>query len=447
MADIYSEISDVQREISEFQRMIKELQAELRLITNACVSATGLLIGTGDRIRNSMEANNQALNFAEDRIKLTLQTQLQIKELFYIFKDIETANKKIRMFNNKLYFEFKNQSKVRKVVRGFLDNVDLDLINDEKLEKIIEKSHLQTPDFWLTFVLLALVAWKNNDKAKCKRCVESAIKLNEKATTLFMLLFNLKVKRISAAVNWLENYKKMEKVGLDENVYLMLISSIPTKINQRDELREDDFACRIIDFIKDEVNASQENVNVSEYVEIVVKFFNSLDSVEAFQYESVSKYVKDYQNLAKALSAAQNNAAILQYLEETAHVLKRERNEIINNYIDQLISIPSNGESDIKKEIEYNEEIIRTIKLVKQGDDVITSSNFKQIAKENYDKKVLHDDGKLNLCNELMNWCFINRKPTINTLTYWNIFMLNKPYVEKGYKEYRQRYLDLNSKE
>lgn len=447
MADIYSAISQLENAISELKSKESRLVRELNELANGCLNANNLLNLSRNRINNSMSDNQNALDYSKNAMNLTLQTQLQIKELFYIFKDIETANKKIRMLNNKLYFEFKNQAKVRKVVRSFLDNQSLKLIDDDKIEKIIEKSHLQTPDFWLTFVLLSIIAWKNNEKEKCERCIESALEIDSKSTIIFMMLFNLKIKRINTALKWFECYSSLEKVGKDEDTYLMLLSSIPVKINERNSLNEEDIANKIIDFILLEIENAKAEINETEFVQTIMKFFEKMDNYETMVYDNIRRYVSDYQNMAQALSRAKNNKEILDYLETISQVKKRENNGIIDKYIDELINTPSNGEIQIRREIEYNEEIINTIQLIKAKDNIITSSTFKEIAKENYDQKMHHDSSKLNICNELLKWGFTKKNTDLNTLTTWNIFVLNLPYIKKGYALYRQNYLNLNANE
>ena len=50
-----------------------------------------------------------------------------------------------------------------------MDNLDLNMVNTAIIYKSIEKQHLLTPDFWLTSALIAIMAWKENDKPLADR--------------------------------------------------------------------------------------------------------------------------------------------------------------------------------------------------------------------------------------------------------------------------------------
>ena len=430
--DLKYKIAELQREIGAVERELNEINGELNMIANSAASNNTLLMGTANALSNSMANNASSLDYTNGMINATFDTQLQIKELFFIFKDMETANKKIRALNNKLFFDFRDHAKVRKIVYALMDNLNLDIVSNETIYNTIEKEHLKQPDFWLTYVLLAVMFWKSNDQAKTEQCVAAALKLNEKNTVLFMFQFNLAVHRYSAALKWLQIFEKLGMNGSDAKTLLMLVSSLESKINNFDD-RTNPVAIEVANFIRAKVKEDNTDVDHNALVADVCSFMEKLDTPETLKYEWYRKYVADYQQMANALSKAKNNETILEYFTDISHIVANEKNTVLDNYMSKLISEPSEGEKAIYDEIEYNENIIKAVEEIKTSKGLITSLDFKKIAKERYLAKKKHDESKLNSVLELMNWSYNGCDETINTLTKWNIFVLNKEYAWEGY--------------
>ena len=107
-----------------------------------------------------------------------------------------------------------------------MDNLDFHMVSEELLAKAIEKTHLQTPDYWLTCVLIAVTAWKNDDRERAVRAINSAMELDAKKTASFLLIFNLRMQRDVAAVKWFEALKGMALVGADKSMILLLFSML-----------------------------------------------------------------------------------------------------------------------------------------------------------------------------------------------------------------------------
>lgn len=439
-SDVQAAINQVRSQLNkvlqENQRMIDELNA-LSYSANAGRIA---LINTAENANNALNNSNNVLNYSHSQLKNTFNIQLQIREMYFIFKDVETANKKIRSLTNKLYFDYKNQATIRKIVRGFMDNIDLNMVSDNTIYKSIEKEYLQCPDYWLGFVLLAIMYWKNNNKEKAEQCVNSAVEKNPKSTAIFFMLFNLKLKRLDTALNWFQYYRQLDKTGNDNNTFLMFVSSLPTRIKDLNE--KDKVSKCLVEYIKEQFNADSVESDNNELVSMVYNYFLRLDNDEVLKYEYLRQYISEAQTLANALSKAKNNEAILAFIEDLNKVHLNERNLFLSKYMDELISTPSEAEQVIIDEIKLNEEIIASMESLKNiGDDrIFNSSDFKKMALENNKKRMKHDYGKLNFAKEVMNWVYVNKNLDINSLTNWNLFSLTKGYVEKAYTTYKNVY-------
>lgn len=440
--DLKEKISQVQSNIHTINNEISAVNSELNQISNIAQKATGLLNSVHDRFVDAENNSVNALNYANTKISDVYESQLQIRELFFIFKDLETANKRIRALNNELFFDFRNQAKIRKIVTAFIDNLNLKLVSDETVYKAVEKEYLKAPDYWLAYVLLGIMHWKANDKEKVEQCVEEALKLNEKDTVLFMMQFNLILTRYDAALKWLKVYETLELTGEDDKTLLMIISSISSKVNNFDN-QVDVCALEILEFVKKRLAMDDELVDHKAMVDNVCSFMNKLDTPETLQYANYRQYVADYQIMANILSKAKNNETILEYFNELSHINMHEKNLVSENYMKKLIGEKCSGEKKIYDEIAYNEEIIKAVDELKSSKTYVSKVDFKKIAEERYNAKKQHDEGSLNSVIETLGWSYDGVDEKITSLTKWNLFVLNKKYAVEAYNQYVNSYLSL----
>ena len=124
---------------------------------------------------------------------------------------------------------------------------------DQTITRSVEVQHLQTPDYWLTCVLISVMAWRNDDKELADRAMDRAIKLDKKNSAIFYMLFNLRMGREEAALKWFYTYQECDLKGSDQRTFLMLFSLVSkTLVDTVDERTKDE----VFTFIKKVVDAN-----------------------------------------------------------------------------------------------------------------------------------------------------------------------------------------------
>lgn len=181
-----SDISALRARLSEEEARNRELRGELAELGAGVANAGRRMSEYNTRVRQTMHESANRINSSHENIIKSHELQLEINQMYVRFKNMEMANKKIRACNNKKYYEFANYTTIRKIVQGMLDNLNLHMISDEIIYKSIEKEHLKTPDYWLTSVLLSIMAWKNDDKALADRAVAISVKLDKRTAQFFI---------------------------------------------------------------------------------------------------------------------------------------------------------------------------------------------------------------------------------------------------------------------
>lgn len=409
-----SSIASLEAELSRQRSINHELHSELNTISYGVNRAYDRLESFNTKVCNTLDSSRQYLDDSERKMLAALETQAEIEALYVRFKAMELANKRIRDCNNRKYYEFANYTKVRKLVQGIMDNLDVNMASDRVIYKSIERQHLQTPDYWLTCALLSIMAWKNDDKALAERAMGVAVELDKKSSSIFYMLFNIRMQREDAALKWFQQYQQCDLKGSDQRTFLLLFALVSKCINSSEELGEqareeiNHFIRRVID-----MSISAEGYSREEMVQKILDHLAEFVPNEQPDYPMLRKYSKEYEKYTSTLMRAKANIAILDYFKGIIHVQPEQRNAFIKSFIDELIATANTQEKEVYDEIAYNETIIRM-----EGD--------LDKAKEVYGRQKIHDEKDMNLIYEIIEWVYGADKEDVNGQSRMNMFVLTK---------------------
>ncbi len=421
-------IASLEAELSRQQSINYELRSELNTIASGVNRAYERLENERSKIANALDHSNNMLEQSKSKMAMALETQYEIESLYVRFKAMELANKQIRACNNKKYYEFGNYRTVRKIVQGLMDNLDMNLVSEQIIYKTVEKEHLKTPDYWLTCVLLSVMAWQTDDKYLADRAMAIALQLDKKDSAIFYMLFNLRMDRESAALKWFEQYQQCELKGSDQKTFLLLFSLISRTLNASDEISQAakgeirDYIDRII-----RQTISSEGYSREDMVTRAVNHMDAFVPGEQGNYPLLRRYCKDYPRLNAALMQAKSNVELLDYYKKLLHVPPEERNLFIKGFIDELIASANDQEKAVYEEIAYNETIIRC-----EGDV--------DKAKEIFGNQKIHDENQLNLISEMIDWVYGVDKENVSGQSRLNMFNLTRDLQIEGIQARTQRY-------
>ena len=423
---LQSELNALERKLSQAQQINRELRGELSTITNGVSNANKELSDYNSKIRNTLDNCNGTMNSSHQRVVDAIALQGEIEVLYTRFKHVELANKKIRECNNKKYYDFANYRTVRKIVQGIMDNLDVQMVSDKTITKSVEVQHLQTPDYWLTCVLISVMAWRNNDKELADRAMARAINLDKKNSAIFYMLFNLRMGRDEAALKWFYTFHECELKGSDQRTFLMLFSLVSKTLSDSvDENTKNE----VFSFIKKVIDA---NMKASGYDEdeIIARIkhnFNRMKPSDQLQYSMLRKCCGEFDQLTSTMMQAKNNINILEFILKTSNVPEEQKNTFLKGYIDELIASPNQAEKEVYDEIAYNELVIKL-----EGD--VTA------AKEQFDAEQTKKANDLNLIAEMIDWIYERESQEVNGQIKLSMFTLTKMLQEKAAESHVEDY-------
>lgn len=423
---LQNQLNQLERELRQVQQYNAELRGELSTVANGVSRAHRNLEDYNTKIRITLDNCNGSMQSSHKRVVDAIALQGDIERLYVRFKNIELANKKIRGANNKKYYDFANYRTVRKIVQGIMDNLDVQMISDKTITKSIEIQHLQTPDYWLTCVLISIMAWRNDDKKLADRAIDRAIKLDKKNSAIFYMLFNLRNNREEAALKWFYTYQECDLKGSDQRTFLMLFSLVSkTLVDTVDEKTKNE----IFTFIKKVIDANMRASGYSEdeIVDQICHYFNRMQPSDQLRYTMLRKCCNEFNQLSSVMMQAKSNINILEFILKTVNVPAEEKNTFLKGYIDEIIAIPNQTEKDTYDEIAYNEHIVRL-----EGDV--------EAAKECFAAEQAKKASDLNLIAEMIDWLYGCDTQDVNGQIRMSVFTLTKDLQEKAVEAHTEEY-------
>lgn len=425
-AGLRAQVSQLSSELSKLQAYNRELRQEINYITGQVRQSDQKLTNVQNRARTSLEVSGRAMTGSHTRIIDAYELQGDIERLYKIYKILELANKNIRAANNKKYYDFKNYRTVRKIVQGIMDNLDLQMVSGETILKAVEVQHLQTPDFWLTCVLISIMAWTNDDKELADRAMGEAVKLDKKNAAVFYMLFNMRMDRTFAAQEWFKVYQQCPLKGEDQRTFLMLFSLIsPTLGDRIDDQTFEQIKTFVFKVMEE--NRKANFFSEEDIISHIKAYFKTIRTPLEGSYPQLRKHVPSYDSMMSVARDAVSNKGILEFILGTIHVSKAEKNLFIKGFVDELIEKPNPAELSVYQDIEFNELIIEL-----QGD--------KEKAEEVFQQRKEHEKNELNLIDEMITWIYSRENLDINPQIRSSLFTLTKQYQKEGVAAYSRDY-------
>ena len=424
-----SEISDLRARLSQEESRNRQLRGYLMELGSGVSSANREMSNYEQKVQQILDDSSNRIRNSHDNIIHAHEIQMEIDKLYIRFKNMELANKKIRACNNKKYYEFANYTTVRKIVQGMLDNLNVHMISDSVIYKAIEKEHLKTPDYWLTSVLLSIMAWKNDDKALAERAIDISMKLDKKNSAIFFMLFNIRMGREEAALKWFMLYQECELKGSDQQTFLMLFSLLSKTL--KDNV-EDKIKYEIIDFINRVIamNAQAEGFDEQTILDTIEHHISKMKTDDKLETKMLKRCLVDYADMADILMCAENNINILQFILDVSNVSELEKNAYLDQFINDEIAKPNSVEMSVYDEIEYNELVIECNGDMKKTEEL-------------YSKRQERRKKELNLISEMIEWIYQrNAEDEVNGQVRKNMFTLTETLQRKGIMQYVQNYRD-----
>lgn len=273
---------------------------------------------------------------------------------------LELAEIRLVRVRQELQTKFGNYDELRQTTIGLLQALDLRIVHTNLLRNISEQLMVTIPRYWLAPVLVALVAWINDQKEIADRALKEALRRNEKKTALFFALVCRRYKRYQASKAWFEHYfETQDPMALDPEFVTLLegMTNGVFALNVRMEFQK--ALAKWIAKCTDQHQLS-ENERTAWKKELSIYLRSQIGTMRD-KYPYLRKMTADWKSICKAIEQHQyfsEITSVMQNCIEKKDIPPSKVEEAVDQLIERLIEEAEGEERELKKEERKLELII-----------------------------------------------------------------------------------------
>lgn len=121
-------------------------------------------------------------------------------------EDKQIAHENVIALDQEINERLAQYQTVRHSVIGVIRDFDISLVRSTTITELSEELWMNTSRYWLSFVLIALAAWIQNDQELANNATMEALKADPVKTSLFYSLMYMRFNRTDVAKRWLFVY-------------------------------------------------------------------------------------------------------------------------------------------------------------------------------------------------------------------------------------------------
>lgn len=347
-----SDVASMRRKYERVRDENNKIQAEINALCDSVTQSGNTAINTGNFVLSTLEKGTEMITKDDYTLHDVEKVRADIEAKFVLYKNIETAYKKIRGFQEEMRSQQGCEQKVRRMVISILDNEEKALVSDETLmmqaSRLYQDSTAQK--FFLTFIMMDLVHRKGGELEAADRARKKALEMDKRMSEWVYFLISLKREDKKEQGIWLELLMKQPLMGTEKE-NLKFLTMIALK-------GEDEMSKKIADYIGiDNIKP----IDKTEIVEDILKRYHSAMTVNPPEFKYLKQYVAEYPDLQLALRGAMNNECVGGYLQQiTKTDSEKIGRGIVNMVLDRIVDdCHSPRSKEIIKQIEINQNIIK----------------------------------------------------------------------------------------
>lgn len=321
--------------------------------------------------------NGQMAGFNQEvgQMKSSMQTlEQEIRDFMIEIRGtslVSNAQNDILIKQNDLNKKFGNFDVIRHQTEGLLESINLNLVSKKTLGAESEKILFNTPGYYLSYALLAVISWFNNDRNKAYAALNEALKLNTEKTSLFIGLVHFKLNRTATGIKWLKKYLELQNpLSLDNN-YISLIEGLTA--NDFDEVTSK--------MLNDHIDKCANEAKIPEVIDAQVKrweeVFRQINiEYEDGQFPNIMHFTNNYEGIKTSLINAESYYdlyfKITGLLENVNNIDDKDLSKLIKNFIFSY----EDEELKLKKDILQDNLIIKHRGNSKKADEEFKNSSI-----------------------------------------------------------------------
>lgn len=353
-----------------------------------------------------VNAKVQEVNQITAKIKVTADTTLgEIKKFRTSMIENEqqqSAQESILRINQIIRERFYDYDTIRKTVLGVVKDFDLNLVRNKTIEELSEKLWITSSRYWLSYTLIALSAWVNDNKKLANNAAAEAFRTDDAKTSLFFCLTNLRFGRIEIAREWLQEYfRTVVPEDLQDEASIMIQAYVNGLFGIDEQLSYE--VQKVIDGWIDQIG-TDEGVSV-ELINMYEAYIQNLAPANTLSTSYLSKYCTNYSELPTSYNEALKFDLLIKKIKEVdvPSLIQNAANykKRVDLILKDLVTNYDDEEKELKEQQEYFQLIIDN-----KGKEDVAQKQFDYLMKVRHQK---HNFGK-----KCVQWALYEKNADIN---------------------------------
>lgn len=290
---------------------------------------------------------------------------------------VSNAQNDILIKETELNKKFGNYDTIRRKINGLIEGIELNSISKKTLINESENALLNNPNYYLSYALIAICSWFNNDKDMAYKSLIEALKLEPSKTALLLALIHLKLNRTETAKKWMRVYiSSCDPRALNID-FANSIEGVTNSIYTPDMTEEIIKSISIWkETLKNYSNFEEREINRYEQF-----FSNNKETINENYYPYTPKYTNNWNRIKESLINANSYQKAYENFENKITNVNNTSQKTIDTILHELVFNYEPDELKLKKEVERNNLIIKN-----EGNINKASEEF-ELNKLNYDEK------------------------------------------------------------
>lgn len=396
--------------MSNTQQIINELNVTIGTFTGRVNAKLNEVDATSARIRQTADTTLNAIN--------------KFKKEMIENEQMQSAQENILRINQIIRERFYDYDTIRKTVMGVVKDFDINLVRNKTIEELSEELWITSSRYWLSYTLIALSAWVNDNKKLADNAVAESSRADGAKTSLFFCLTNLRFGRIDVARAWLSEYfRTLVPDDLQNEAAIVLQSYINGVFGIDERLRQE-----VQDVIDEWILTIKNNEELSEeLVEMYRSYIKNLRPNNTFDSIYLKNYCLNYDELPHSYNEALKYKFLLNKIKEVdvENIVQNASNykKRIDLILVDLITNYDEEEKELKEQQEYFQLVIDN-----KGNEEKAAQQFEQIMKVRYQKN--------NFGQKCIEWALYAKSDDINVHVRKFGFYNTKPWLLKALTEW-----------
>lgn len=326
------------------ENSLKILSDNMSSVATDVVDINGQISGFQKQVEN-----------IQDNVK---SLEEEIREFMFEIKGssvVSNAQNEVLISESKLNKKFGHYDAVRRKISGVLGSIDINSIKKSTLITQSEESVLNTPNYYLSYALVALCSWFRNDKKTAYKAINQAIKLNDSKTSLLFCLIHLRLNRDKTALKWLKRYLSTQDPRQMDSEIINVLDAL---VNNAYNMKMTDEILNHIDLWSKQIS-SDESLNRAQIDRWSNIFKSSVEEISDNEYPYIANYTNRFEKIKILLANSYTYYNVYNDFLDIMEDVNDSSSKSIDNLLNDLLFSYESSEISLRKEILKNKLIIQ----------------------------------------------------------------------------------------